>query len=93
MGHYLVRRRGAVYWRGNAVEDGGMQLVDLIVLACSLSNPAACREYHVLLQSTASLQACTMRAQPYLVQWSEEHPNLRIARWRCAWPDQEDEKI
>ena len=70
-----------------------MQWVDLIVLACSLSNPAACREYHVLMQTTVSLQACTMRAQPYLVEWSDEHPNLRITRWHCAWPGREDEKI
>jgi hypothetical protein len=88
----LVIRPGVVYCRGQAVEDGTVQLVDLIVLACSLANPAACREYHMLLQSTESLQTCTMRAQPYLARWNDEHPDLRIARWHCAWPDQEDEK-
>ena len=31
-------------------------------------------------------------AQPYLAQWVGEHPNFRVARWHCAWPDQEDEK-
>ena len=70
-----------------------MQLMDLIVLACSLTNPGACREYHVLLQPRASLAACTMLAQPILVQWSDEHPNLRIVRWHCAWPEQEGKKI
>jgi hypothetical protein len=33
-----------------------------------------------------------MQAQPYLAQWVGEHPNYRVARWRCAWPDREDEK-
>ena len=34
-----------------------------------------------------------MQVQPYLAQWIGEHPNLRVARWHCAWPQQEDEKI
>lgn len=69
-----------------------MNLVDLIVLACTLANPSVCREYHLLVQSSGSLRACMMQAQPYLAQWIGDHPNLRVARWRCAWPDQEDQK-
>lgn len=69
-----------------------MQLVDLIVLACGATNPTACRDYHILLQWAGSLRTCTMQAEPYLVQWTDEHPNLRIARWHCAWPNREDEK-
>ena len=70
-----------------------MNLIDLIVVACSLANPGACRDYHLLFQSSGSLAQCTMQAQPYLAQWASEHPNLRIIRWHCAWPRQEDEKI
>jgi hypothetical protein len=86
-----------------------MNLVDLILLACMLANPAAnpatnpgadpapdpasCHEYHVLFQTSGSLQSCMMQAQPYLAQWSGEHPAFRIVRWRCAWPDQEGGKI
>ena len=69
-----------------------MQLFDLILLACSLANANACHEYHVLFQSAGSLRACTMQAEPYLAQWVGEHPNLRVARWRCAWPDREEQK-
>jgi hypothetical protein len=58
-----------------------MQLVDLILMACTLTNASACHEVHILFESAGSLQSCTMQAQPYLAQW------------RCAWPDQEDEKI
>jgi hypothetical protein len=46
----------------------------------------------VLFQSAGPLEACTIRAQPYLAQWVGEHPNYRVTRWRCAWPDQEDQK-
>ena len=34
-----------------------MQLVDLIVLACTLANAAACHEYHILFQSAGSLRS------------------------------------
>jgi hypothetical protein len=69
-----------------------MQLVNLILLACSLASLSACHEYHVLFQSAGSLEACTMRAQPYLAQWVGGNPNFRVARGRCAWPEREDEK-
>lgn len=88
----MAIRACGMYWQDEPAIEVAMQLVDLILLACSLVNPAACHEYHVLFQSAGSLQTCTMRAQPYLAQWVGEHPNFRIARWHCAWPDQEDEK-
>jgi hypothetical protein len=69
-----------------------MRLIDLILLACNLSNPTACHEYHILLQSDQTLFACTMEAQTVLAQWIDEHPNLRIARWHCASPDREEQK-
>jgi hypothetical protein len=81
-----------LYWRDISRENVMMQLVDLILLACSLANANACHEYHVLFQSAGPLEACTIRAQPYLAQWVGEHPNYRVTRWRCAWPDQEDQK-
>jgi hypothetical protein len=69
-----------------------LQLVDLIVLACALADPRSCHEYHLLFQTEGSLKGCTMQAQPYLAQWIGDHPNVRVARWSCAWPDKEDEK-
>jgi hypothetical protein len=69
-----------------------MQLVDLVLVACTLVSPGACREYHLMFQTSGSLRSCTMQAQPYLAQWVGEHPNFRVARWHCAWPGQEGEK-
>jgi len=82
----LAIRCGTMYQRTR------MNLIDLIVLACTLTTPEACHEYHLLYQSAGSLRTCTMDAQPYLARWIGEHPNLRVARWHCAWPGQEDEK-
>ena len=69
-----------------------MNLVDLVLLACTLADPTACQEFHMLFQSSGSLQSCMMQAPPYLAQWSEAHPGYRIARWHCSWPEQKDEK-
>ena len=69
-----------------------MNMVDLIVLVCSLINPnAACQERHLLFESSGSLTACIWQAQPYLAQWVGEHPNTRIASYRCAWPETENQ--
>jgi hypothetical protein len=69
-----------------------MNLVDLIILACTLASPGTCHEYHMMVQSAGSLRTCVMQAQPYLAQWAGDHPTLRVARWHCEWPSQEDEK-
>ena len=69
-----------------------MNFVDLIILVCSLTNPASCREQHLLLQTQGSLNSCIMQAQPYLAKWIGDHPNYQIIRWHCEWPDAEDKK-
>jgi len=33
-----------------------------------------------------------MQAQPYLAQSVGDHPNFRVARWHCAWPEEEENK-
>ena len=68
-----------------------MNLIDLIVMVCSLAHPsAACQEKHLLFESNGSLVACMWQAQPYLAQWVGEHPDARIASFRCALPEAED---
>lgn len=70
-----------------------MDIVDLILLACTITDPSACHEYRMTVQSSGSLQTCAMQAEPYLAQWAEEHPGYRVTRWRCVWPEQEQEKM
>ena len=66
-----------------------MNLMDLILLVCSLSNPASCEEQHLLFEAQGDLKSCMMHAEPYLAAWAGEHPGMRITRWRCEWPDAE----
>ncbi|HTW28970.1 MAG TPA: hypothetical protein VME92_17725 [Acetobacteraceae bacterium] len=68
-----------------------MNLVDLIVVICSLLNPTQCQEKHLLFQSQGSLRSCMIEAEPYLAQYMGEHPGYRVQRFRCAWPDTEDQ--
>jgi hypothetical protein len=75
------------------IRPGGiMNFVDLIVVVCSLTNPASCKEQHLLLQTEGSLNSCIMQAQPYLAKWIGDHPSYQIVRWHCEWPDAEDKK-
>ena len=67
-----------------------MNLVDLILMVCSLSDPGSCQEKHLLFESSGSLSACMWQAQPYMAQWVGAHPGVRVASWRCAWPETED---
>ncbi len=70
-----------------------MNVVVLIVMVCSLINPNKCSEKHFLFEASGSLNGCMMEAQPYLAQWVNEHPNDRVASYRCAWPEQEGKNL
>lgn len=70
-----------------------MNLLDLVVLACSLASPTLCSEKHLVFELQASIDHCMMQAQPYLAQWAGEHPNLRIASYHCAYPKDEKQGI
>ncbi len=64
-------------------------MVDLIVTLCLLAHPGSCSDRHLLFESRGSLEECMREAQPYLATWMREHPNLRIARYHCDWPENE----
>ncbi len=66
-----------------------MDMVDLIVVVCSLTAGNACQEQHMFFESHGSLAQCMVEAQPYLARWIGDHPDVSIKNWRCAWPDSE----
>ncbi|MFL5253987.1 MAG: hypothetical protein ACJ8AI_14040 [Rhodopila sp.] len=70
-----------------------MNIVELIVIVCSIIGPNSCSEKHFLLETSGSLKSCVMQAQPYLAAWIGDHPNDRIASWRCIWPEHEDKNL
>jgi len=68
--------------------------LELVLTVCTLAQPAACDERKLMLESaTGSTHNCMMRAMPFIAQWSGEHPNVAVTRWRCVLPGAEGEKI
>jgi len=55
----------------------------LILTVCSLSNPGSCKEERLQF-AEGSLMMCMTGSQPYLAQYVEEHPGIRVVRWRCS---------
>jgi len=64
----------------------------LIMTICSLSSPDQCDEARMQFSADESLMQCMMQAQPYLAQYIDEHPDKRVARWRCAYPEREGQR-
>ena len=64
-------------------------MILIIMTVCALNAPADCHEARLQFAEPVSLMACMMQAQPYLAQWVGEHPNVRVARWRCAYPERD----
>ena len=66
-----------------------LDIVDLVLTICLLATPTACREERLHFESSGSLQKCMFLAPTQIVKWSEEHPAMRVARWKCAYPSKE----
>jgi hypothetical protein len=64
-------------------------MIELILTVCALHAPAQCDERRLQFASEESLMQCMLRAPPYIAQWSGEHPEIRVTRWRCAYPGDE----
>ncbi|NRP69538.1 hypothetical protein ILFOPFJJ_00410 [Ensifer psoraleae] len=68
-----------------------MNLVDLVLTVCMLANPTDCRTEHLYFESRGSLVQCMMLAPSEIAKWSESHPRLKIVRWKCVFPDGDQE--
>jgi hypothetical protein len=70
-----------------------MNFVQLILTVCAISQPTACDERRLTLETeTGSARNCVMQAMPYIAQWAGEHPNVTVTRWRCVPPGGADDK-
>ncbi|MER9890822.1 hypothetical protein NKJ40_01785 [Mesorhizobium sp. M0119] len=66
-----------------------MDMVDLILTVCLSANPGNCRDEHVYFESSGSLFQCMFLAPAEIAKWSQEHPRLKVVRWKCAFPSKE----
>lgn len=71
-----------------------MGFIEIVLTVCSLVHPDGCEEKHLqFIDQGGSLMQCMLKAPPYLAAWSNDHPGLRIAKWRCAYPSHEDQDL
>ncbi|TPK60713.1 MULTISPECIES: hypothetical protein [unclassified Mesorhizobium] len=66
-----------------------MDMVDLILTVCLSTNPGNCRDEHLYFESRGSLLQCMFLAPSEIAKWSQEHPTLKVMRWKCAFPSKE----
>jgi hypothetical protein len=66
-----------------------MDMVDLILTVCLIANPSNCRDEHLYFESRGSLFQCMMLAPTEIAKWSQEHPTLKVKRWKCAFPNKD----
>ncbi|MER9793514.1 hypothetical protein [Mesorhizobium sp. M0213] len=66
-----------------------MDMVDLILTVCLSTNPGNCRDEHLYFESRGSLFQCMFLAPAEIAKWSQEHPRLKVVRWKCAFPSKE----
>jgi len=68
-------------------------MIVLILTVCALNAPSQCNEKRLeFVDDGSSLMQCTMRAPLTIAQWCEQHPGVRVARWRCYFPGSEGER-
>jgi hypothetical protein len=64
-----------------------MDMVDLVLTVCLVTNPGHCRVEHLYFENRGSLLQCMFLAPSEIAKWSGEHPALKVVRWKCAFPD------
>ncbi len=68
-------------------------MIVLILIVCTLAAPERCHEARLQFVSNETPAECSMQAPPTIAAWAEDHPGLRVARWRCVYPGFEDSGI
>jgi hypothetical protein len=58
-------------------------MMAIVLSACLISDPGICLDQTIPLTTEVSAVRCAMTAPPHLAQWSVEHPEWRVVRWRC----------
>jgi len=66
-----------------------MDMIDLVLTVCLISDPSQCRVERLHFETQGSLLQCMFLAPSQVAKWSESHPKFRVARWRCAFPEKE----
>jgi hypothetical protein len=59
-------------------------MIELVLLACLVDNPASCRDVGVVYSGeNLTPMQCIMQAPPQMARWVGEHPGWKIMKWTC----------
>jgi hypothetical protein len=61
-------------------------MVELIVIACLVAEPARCEEFHVPFHDQVHMVQCVWQSQIFAARWSQEHPGWIIKKVTCGLP-------
>lgn len=70
-----------------------MNLIELILTVCTLTQPELCEERRLSFVELNSLAQCLRQAPPAIAEWGTNHPGKRIAKWRCSYPEGEGHSL
>jgi hypothetical protein len=60
-------------------------MFELVLIVClALGGPESCREERPGYEGSA--MGCMTQGQVVAARWIEEHPSMKLARWRCEPP-------
>ena len=70
-----------------------MNLVELILTICTLTQPESCEEQHLSFVDVNSLMQCMTQAPPAIAEWANGHPGRKVVKWRCSYPGNEGSSL
>ena len=57
-------------------------LITIVMTVCLYADGRNCRDERIEYQGSA--MGCVIEAQPIVAEWSTDHPDWRVARWKCT---------
>lgn len=60
-------------------------MIELVFAVCMIDQPSQCKDVYLnFAANSVTPQQCMMNGQIEMAKWLGEHPNWRIAKWRCG---------
>ncbi len=69
-----------------------MNIFDIVMAICLMSDPSSCKEQHLQFESYKSLNECVFDAQFYIASWQAENTGWSIKNWRCEYAKEPGEE-
>jgi hypothetical protein len=60
-----------------------MMMIELVLVYCLVADAKTCVEKRPVFEEELTQQVCLMDAERYAIAYVNEHPEWRLAGWRC----------